>query len=516
MKKALKNICDGIKKDVAPEHADFKYTLMWCGGITITTLLSLFWVWPVWLTLALCAGCILTSKGGRAVYVLIFILPLSYIFKLSPTDHTLRVYVMTLIVAILGIKYLIRVIQKKEKIEWLPTVLCVVLIVIFCLPFTFDHVSTNAYVIQSSLLLYLLWIYRKDINLREIFVLFLLGIAVSVLFGIPVHAGGLRASEYVIVDKNFVRYTGLYINPLLLTLEALICLAILFVLCLNDSMKYLYYLVFPFLLVCIIISGSKAGQIIFFISLVTFLLCYIQKSIKNKCKKNTIVVFCAITIAICAICMFAFKVVIVEMYGRFSNIITEPSVGTPPGIGEPGIGDPSIGDPSISDPNIEVDGFTKFMDNLTTYRYSIWISYLRVIFNDFWHMLFGFGLGAPFVGTYPYTQANNIEPHSTFIEVLFFIGVLGTIVIIAWALALAIPLFKQKKINWRNVIVLIFSFGLCLVFQETFTNLLAVYLIIVLPCVTYRNKPCDKVSSVSADAGRVIKKTIRKTKVKNN
>lgn len=506
MKKNFAKLWIEVKGELTPTHKDFKYLLMWCSGLIICTFLALFWVWPIFVMIVLCIGAVITSKGGRVIYLLIFLFPLSGIFKVERGDLSFRIHIFVLVVIILGIKYAIQVLKKQKKIELWPTIFCSALVIVFCIPFTFNEIDKNASLVLGALFLYFMWGYRKDINLREIFIVLFLGILVSAALGlvplvVDTRVTGVPGQVPIIsgLDTWTGRYGGLYTNPLTLTYDTMLCMAILFALFLNGDMRYCFYPMFAVLFTCVLASGSKAGIVSLCIAVFFFLLFYILKSIKRKCSWKKMTRFLTIFLAICII-LTGFNMSIVSQ--SLNRFIPTP----PPAIVEPSLPLPDDQPPAIIEESPR-NSIENLLDKITTFRYSIWKAYLKAIFDDFWGALFGHGVDAPndvgaVIDLYP---GYEHTPHSTIIAALYYVGFLGVAIILAWALTLLIPLIKQKKLNWFNIILLAVSFGIYLIAEDIFLYLLAIYIATLFPMITYQGKEIHNPSSVENPVKKAAK-----------
>jgi len=145
--------------------------------------------------------------------------------------------------------------------------------------------------------------------------------------------------------------------------------------------------------------------------------------------------------------------------------------------------DPGRPLPFFADPESR---FFKFMDNITTYRYGIWVSVTIQVFSNIENALFGFSVGTPNIGE----TANGIVglmPHSTYVDMIFNAGLIGIIILVCLALYLLIPLIKKKEINWWNIFAFL-PFLIALGAQSTMPFAFAVYLIVMCPLLTHRTR----------------------------
>lgn len=86
------------------------------------------------------------------------------------------------------------------------------------------------------------------------------------------------------------------------------------------------------------------------------------------------------------------------------------------------------------------DSFMEFMNNLTTFRYSLWVNYTLYLVQHPLVLLFGRGLG-----TIPlYTPINDriLSPHNFFLALLYQLGIVGAALFVT---ALVLMLTELKK-----------------------------------------------------------------------
>ena len=94
---------------------------------------------------------------------------------------------------------------------------------------------------------------------------------------------------------------------------------------------------------------------------------------------------------------------------------------------------------------VAYDGYDKLLSKITTGRSDIWAAYLKDFSNSVWKVLFGVGLLT--------TDLISKGPHNVFVYILYRVGILGVVMIIA-LVALYIKHGKGKfKINLNNVLL---------------------------------------------------------------
>ena len=82
------------------------------------------------------------------------------------------------------------------------------------------------------------------------------------------------------------------------------------------------------------------------------------------------------------------------------------------------------------------------ISSLTTGRFDIWINYLSFLFDNLGRFLFGGGLGAEML--------NKRVAHNTYIDLLYYLGILGTTLLITVFLTITSPKKNTAKLNLLN------------------------------------------------------------------
>lgn len=97
------------------------------------------------------------------------------------------------------------------------------------------------------------------------------------------------------------------------------------------------------------------------------------------------------------------------------------------------------------------DGFTAFMNDLTTYRYELWVNYCTYLWQNPLVLFFGAGLGAGPVllpREYLYPQS----PHNFFLAMVYQLGLVGSALFITAVVLLIIDLKRRHPQLLRRAI----------------------------------------------------------------
>lgn len=336
-------------------------------------------------------GCIIllvTSDENQYVSFLFFLMPISYIFKLSADTTSFFTFVE--MAFIIYHFYKERGGLKKEHV--LALVLFGYVLLCECFTNSVDITRTLKLLINLLLLCILVSVdYQKNIN--SIFISYILGIILSGLLGrfgsnfLPVDQYIKPMVERISQDENIYRFAGLYTDPNYYSVNLLIsaCLTIFLY-----HKKWINGLAFIILLVIIIYMTGNTGSKSAFLMLILPALVYNWLLIKNKRYKR-VVLFCIV--------VFGFAYLVFQgSIPIFNNALERLSASKEGGI-----------------------------NRITTGRYDLWISYINHLKEHPLNIVFGNG-----VGNY---LLYGKGAHNTYIDFIYQLGLIGTAIYI-WVLSI--------------------------------------------------------------------------------
>ncbi len=347
-----------------------------------------------------CVFNILLSRGEGIINMLVFLLPFSSIFKFNPGEQSFFTYV-----TLFYILYMI----LNHKITQNFFICLILLITTIAL-----HDSTNFDLFRSIkfianiLLTYSAMKLNPQNSHKEIFLSFVHGIIVSSFLSLP---GVLpNFSEYVTTkDLGFAndwleRFSGMYGDPNYYSINVIISICLLVLLWHKREIPLFFAVGLSSILVYFaIITYSKSAFIMLALPLILFL----YSNIKNK--KYFLAALFLVGMIYVVVLLFAGRI------SAFAMVLSR---------------------------------FTEGSGDITTGRSHLWSSYLSLFIQQPLVLLFGRGLGAEFV--------NGMAPHNTYIDFLYFLGLVGTVIYIITIFL--IPKSKiQGKRNFLN-----FSIFICI------------------------------------------------------
>ena len=100
-----------------------------------------------------------------------------------------------------------------------------------------------------------------------------------------------------------------------------------------------------------------------------------------------------------------------------------------------------------------------FIGDITTGRTEIWGGYLQEFLSDPLGLLFGHGMSAPPLN-------GGQVPHSTYLDCLYYLGIVGSILLLAAVVPLLIRHLPRGHMNWHNLIPVLLLCALYMFLSE--------------------------------------------------
>lgn len=371
-----------------------KYTKWLIAIVTILIVLGTFNNFFSLAALFVCILNILIFDKESSMSMLMFLLPFSSIFKLSPSSQSFFTYIMLF--------YILYAIMIKQKIgvKFLMYLLALMTIVMLQAFASFDLLRFIKF-FANIFLIYIAVNFDMEKWHSGIFLSFVFGVIISSLLSLPGVLPNL--SSYVSVkdlglsNDWLVRFSGMYGDPNYYSINVIISLCILVLLKHKREINLTLMICSTALLVYFaVITYSRSA----FIMLLLPLLLFLYSNTKNK-KYFLTAIFTVATLYIVALVFFNK----IEVF------------------------------------NIVVSRFSAASGDVTSGRINSWKNYITFFTRAPFSFMFGHGLGAALVG--------GMAPHNTYIDFLYYFGLIGTLVFLC-AIA-TIPNFKIKG-NARNIL----------------------------------------------------------------
>lgn len=360
---------------------------------TINAIFSLF-------ALAVCCLVIITTSDiCYTISILAFLMPMASIFKASPTGSSFFTYVCLLFV-------LVSFFRKKGKISYLDlSIICFAMMLIVVQSLLGEKVDiTGTIKLISNLFLLKIasevdWGESKN----KFLLTYVLGIIISSIIAstctgiFPINSF-IRTKVSYEGMASITRFSGLYEDPNYYAVNLIISLCIIIVLYQANKIRIVLSIVLSVFLVGFAgMTGSKSALLMLIIPLAVFII---------MCFHNRKIGLGVISIGIGS----GFILLILSnKISIFSNTLLRVSSSN------------SIGE-------------------LTTERSSIWGEYLLYFANHFERLFFGNSISAALL--------NGNAAHNTYIELVYQLGIIGTI----WILWIIVRSIKQQNVLMKRTI----------------------------------------------------------------
>lgn len=471
----MKKLWCAIKADCKTENSDFKFIFFKCIIIGLLIFISLWVHFFTWLALAAIILFSLTQWNGRAVYYAIFSFCFMDIFKVPNRGVMLYIIVLAFIVMLLGVKFFIEVMNKTKSINWSLTIVCVLTIIMFFAPFGFKRLDMVLALVGGLGFVYVWYVFRKDISLKEVAFIFLLGMLFSFQFGLFHGVSTYLQDSIPLLWGN--RYSGAFWNPNQLAIYSVFGISLYYFLFLNRNIKPVFYPAFAFFALCALLSLSKAGlimNVLLFIMFTAMLLVTLKKKSLVPLGK------CAVIIIVIILCCFPQSKLL------FDRIISPFQTNDNSGIVNNNSNNESHNDGWIAD--------------LTTDRDIIWESYGSAIFSSIKTIIFGHGADAP-------CPNGGTGAHNWYLQFWFHYGLVGFCMLGAIVFCI-IGRNGFKKLNWHALLCVVALFGYMFA-ESIFKTFLGFAAVLLLPALFYKNTEfVEKIDIYSANAKNQIPKII--------
>lgn len=343
------------------------------------------------------------SNIDDCIVFLFFLLPFNTILKPNPGSRSLF--------SILFFLVILKMVIRHQKI---PVKLLMALAAFFayCLLFSgFEEIPTIITMIAGVLMLF--YMRNEDFKLDSNFIVLAYSFGICIASLLALCKGFFPIINLFINDTIMVfdkseyttRFSGLQGNPNYYTLDITVVLSAIIVLMYNKKKTPKIHIVcFVALTFLGIMSVSKS----FLLTWIFLMVCWFMLSLKRGYKKFVSYIF-VVAIGIIIAYYFAYDYINAFMF-RF----TEDGSGT--------------------------------IDSVTTGRSTIWVVYLKTILNEPKILFFGNGLNSMI-------QPLGKVPHNTYLDLLFNLGILGAILLIA-LLRMGMGKIRLKGGIWLLVIML--------------------------------------------------------------
>jgi len=382
------------------------------------------------LAFAICAVVIVAAPNQASLYMMVFLLPFSNIFKISPDAQSFFTYLLLL--------YVLRWIIVKQKITKRFAILWVMLIVYTaCQMLSSYNILRMVKFFANFLFVYCALEEENHEYYKNVFLFYILGVVCSsaiVSLGVlpDVHSY-IGEKDMFISDVNQSRFAGMYADPNYYAVNVIISLCLVVLLHHCRAMKILPALALSAALVFFaVITYSRSAFIMLLLPLVLLLYSKIKK---RRYFTLAVVIVAAVVVMASAL---AGRIAFLEvMLSRFED--------------------------------------TENVNDFTTGRTEIWADYMQYLGQNPVTLFLGEGLGAALV--------KGKAAHNTYIDVLYHLGFVGGGLFMGLLMTLFGSVNNSNKKNLLNYGVLFAILSMYFFLSELFYFDLAFHILVAIMCV---------------------------------
>ena len=377
---------------------------------------------------------IMNRTMTSTISFLMFLLPFSMILKIP--NISIGFYPLLVAFSVVGfaIEWLIEVKDKKRSlnlISFIPLVVYVTYLFVLYLvkKSSFINFSTLA---VGALLLFAIVEFINDVDIKEVFLLFIFGLLLSCFLGIfSKNYPNLKDFYHVTNALGVERFSGLFPNTNAFTMNVLMAIGMLSVLYLKGKIRIIFY---PLMLLLLVVSFETLSKMTYVVLLVLLVSLFIIKLTRGRKSKGSMYSILALicTIVLSVILQFNNCLLIskrlVEPFLNQKEIeqVETETINTNDSLNE------SIDNNNDSEPNNSLNEFT-------TGRLDLWKNCIKELTSNTKSLLFGVDAkeGSDVM--------SSIEgsPHNTFLQVMYITGVIGFTLTLAQIIMYFLIIFRR-------------------------------------------------------------------------
>ena len=405
-------------KSLNTKNSNFTIQKIWivfavCLAILAGTYNNLF----SYVALALSAFALVILSEEDIIAFLMFLMPFANIFKASPESQSFFTYLILLYVLICVFK------NPRLHNKFLFTFLLLFAFLMTQTIIIFNLMRVIKFLVNILFIYFALNAYSTS-NSNRIFIFYILGIlissAIAALQIIPNLSNYVEAEELLIEYEQFYRFTGLYSDPNYYSINVIIALCLIVVLNHNKALKNIWAIALSVVMVLFVsMTLSKSA----FAMLVLPLILLFYSKIK---KKKYFVFISLVTLSVVLMQEIFFK------------------------------------DGGIFDLTLRRFDSATDLTTLTTGRYKLWVTYVEFLCSDFKMMLFGGGFGAELI--------EKRASHNTYIDLIYYLGIIGTVILLS-----VFGVLLNLKKNTKKANLLNYSVWICMAIMYFFLSELFYY-----------------------------------------
>lgn len=480
-----------IKDELSTKNIDYKDIVLKCLILYLFLFLSLIHVSFVYVVLFFAGIFIIFEKSPRKIYYMIFLLPFLNIIRRNSNELYYSIFLWCLVLICLGIDLFIKFFIKKEKKINIPFTIFTILFLIYITIVGPLNFTNHGAAYLTMVICYCVYYYLDQLDFKETIFIFFMGVVLACILGLfrPLFS---RAQEIIpMFYDGGRRFTGVSNDPNYFSGDLLICLAGFMILYDKKQINYLFYFALFVLLIFSINSLSKMMLIINVLLLVIFCVYKLIKGFFKSGFYKCLAIFSVFLLS-CIVCIKPISSIANRFVANNENIKQE-QVNDDNKNSEVTDKEEINDDKELKDDEESLNSYYvyKFRNNkltaLTTGRTNIWLAYLEESSSSTTKLLFGHGIGAPFILCDNGYKIAYFAEHNTFVQMLYRLGIIGSVLLLLIVIS-TIKKSKIKGINFSNFLIMFVIFFLFMALCNLLSYRLSIYLLILTVSLCSREK----------------------------
>ena len=358
--------------------------------------------------------------------LLCFFMPFATILKANAGSISFFTILFFVLMARLVLKY-----------KYIDAKLLIVLLVFFLYNLifsSFGQLTTSITMLSGVIIMY--YIGKEHINAVETVIIFSAGITIASLLALlkdhfPILNTFVTDSMMKLGDGSYaLRFSGLQGNPNYYTLDIIVAISAIVVL-LNNSVKPKIPLICFVIILSVFgfMSVSKSFLVTWGLMMILWLAVLLKKNFIQALK----------FIIIAGVALIIFYIVASEYIDLYISRILEDIGGS--------------------------------LDDITTGRLSIWIDYIKAIFQDLKILFMGNGLNT-------ILESVGKGTHNTFLESIFYLGIFGSLLLLSLLWLSGGKLLFNKIIWLPLVVIVVRMIAIGILTYDNFWIYFAIYIVL--------------------------------------
>ena len=372
--------------------------------VCIVIIAGTFYSVLVYFAFALAIAAVVLLKQDEALALMMMVMPFANIFKIAPGTQSFFTYLMLFYAFWYFIKS--RTVHKKFMFAFGGLVLYLILQMLISM-----NTLRMIKFLVNILFIYLAVNSATSHNNKRIYLAYILGLAMSSLIValniFPNLVDYISAKEEYIANEQVARFAGMYGDPNYYSVNIIISLCLIVILNHKKELPTVPAIGLACLMVWFVaLTASKSAFLMLILPLILLLYSRIKK-------KNFLILACVLSVS--AVLVFQLLAGEIEI---FSNVL------------------------------LRLDDAAD-AESLTTGRAYIWNIYLRFLNENPQVLWFGRGFGADIL--------SRLAPHNTYIDLLYYTGIIGTVLIV-----FVFGILTRIKRDKMRLNILNYSIWLCI------------------------------------------------------